>query len=303
MDVSVIMVSYNTRDMLRDALVSLRAKTSGVEYEVIVVDNGSEDGSVAMLRAEFPDVRVIESGGNIGFGRANNLGFEAARGEFCFLLNTDTLLVNNAVALLRDHMRSHPEVGACGANLCRRNLVPTFSYGRLPRRSDILYQFVPAFLGRSGRKKNYCQGGDPRPVGYVTGADMMVRAAVVREVGGFDPDFFMYAEEIELSCRITRAGWRIDVVPEARIIHFGGGAQPSEVALRRRQLSVYILYRKLYGKAYVGLFHLACQIRCSLRWLAATVTGRRAQMRRFSRQFSINRDAFRKYRNQLCTTR
>ncbi len=303
MDVSVIMVSYNTRDMLREALHSLVEHATGVEYEVIVVDNASEDGSVEMLRTEFPDVKVMQSGGNLGFGRANNLGFEVARGKYLFLLNTDTLLLGNAVALLRDHLDNHPEVGACGGNLCRKNGAPAFSYGRLPHRKDILYQFVPAFLGRSGAKKNYSRNDTPKPVGYVSGADMMVRTEVIQRVGGFDPDFFMYCEEVELACRIHRAGWRIDVVPQARIVHFGGGGQPSDMALRRRQVSLYILYRKLFGKTYVGLFHTATQIRCALRWLVGTLTGRRSQMYRFSKQFNINRDAFRKYRNQLCTTR
>lgn len=129
MDVSIIIVNYNTKQLLSDCLSSIKEKTFGIEYEVIVVDNDSTDGSQEMLRQDFQWVRLVESGENLGFGKANNLGMSVANGKYFFLLNSDTLLINNAVKHFFDYAESNSDFGALGAILFGSDNKPCHSYG------------------------------------------------------------------------------------------------------------------------------------------------------------------------------
>ena len=132
-DVSFIIVSYNTKELLLDCLNSLLQKTTAISYEVIVVDNDSQDGSIEMLADFGEDIRIVSLSENVGFGRANNEGIKVARGRNIFLLNPDTLLINNAVKVLSDFLDEHVQVAVCGGNLYMRSMSPTHSYMmRLP---------------------------------------------------------------------------------------------------------------------------------------------------------------------------
>jgi GT2 family glycosyltransferase len=242
MDVSVIIVNYHTRSLTAACIDSLFEKTEGLTFEVILVDNASTDGS----REHFgQDSRIhyVYQEENLGFGRANNVGIGLATGRYVFFLNSDTLLLNNAVKVLADFLDSHPRAGACGGNLFTQDLQPAPSFLRYrPSVYDELNQLLRDVPDRLlfGRNLDFNHTGRPMKVGYITGADLMVRREVLEKTGGFDPSFFMYYEETELCHRMTKRGWQIYSVPEAHIIHLGGASfQPNDEALLRRQQIKY----------------------------------------------------------------
>jgi GT2 family glycosyltransferase len=250
-DVSVIVVSYNTSALTRDTLRSVFEHTSGIDFEVIVVDNASQDGSAADIRAEFPRVRLLALTENLGFGRANNRGMEVARGRNLFLLNPDTLLHDNAVKTLSDWLDANPGCGVCGGNLIDEQGRPEHSFLRMlpgpAAQWNSLLGGLPSLV-RYGRNREYNHTRRPMDVGYITGADMMVRASVIAEVGGFDPDFFLYYEETELTARIRRAGYRVVSIPSVKITHLSRKSPIENEARSRRILQGWELYmRKVYG--------------------------------------------------------
>lgn len=223
--VSIIIVNYKTVPLILNCLESVSAKTDGISYEVIVVDNNSGDGFQQAIQAKYPDVKCLPLSENIGFGRANNEGLKIAKGRNIFFLNPDTLLLNNAVKILSDYLDAHPEVGVCGGNLYDEEMKPTHSYRMcLP---GIYWELNDLFHGlldkaRWGKNAQFNHTGRTENVGYITGADMMVRREVLAQVGSFSPKFFMYYEETELTFRIKKAGYAVVSVPEAEIQHLEG---------------------------------------------------------------------------------
>jgi GT2 family glycosyltransferase len=225
MKVSIIIVSYNTRALLKQCLLSVFKKIQEIRFEVIVIDNASHDGSPQMVQEEFPNVILIESPKNLGFGRANNLGAQYARGEYLFLLNPDTILLNNAAKILATFLDNNPKTGICGGNLFDADKKPALSYQMfLP---SILWELniflfaVPARL-RYGKNRYFNHTQHPKKVGYITGADLMIGRSLFNQLKGFDPDFFVYYEETELTFRVKKAGYEVYNVPQAEIIHFDG---------------------------------------------------------------------------------
>lgn len=260
-DVSIIIVSYNARDFLRECLYSLFEKTKSLPFEVIVVDNESSDGSVQMIQELFPQVNILNSGGNVGFGRANNIGIKEAKGRNIFLLNPDTILLNNAIKILSDFLDSHDEVAVCGGNLYNVDKEPTHSFLRyLPSVFGELDQLTGYKLSKWCYGKSFEFNHDNRPlhVGYITGADMMIKKIVLDEVGCFDPDFFMYFEETELTYRIRKAGYKIMSVPEACIVHLEGKSH----SLKESRERMFLTSRRLYYKKTLrcNLIFYMCQL-------------------------------------------
>lgn len=244
-EVSIIIVSYNTRDLLQACLSAVFENTQYISFEVLVVDNGSSDGSVEMMRCFFPDVRIFLSDENLGFGRANNVAIQQASGKNIFFLNPDTILLNNAVKVLSDFLETHPLVGICGGNLYTRELTPAHSYMMyLPSIYGELDQlFFYRFSSRRyGMNFEFNHTGQPISVGYITGADLMIRKEILDVVGGFDPDFFMYFEETELTWRVRHAGFQVMSVPEARIIHLEG----QSFILKEQRERLYLTSRRFY---------------------------------------------------------
>ncbi|MEI3420786.1 MAG: glycosyltransferase [Butyricimonas faecihominis] len=171
---------------MRECLYSLFKETRFLSFEVIVVDNESSDNSVEMIRGLFPQVYVLNSEGNVGFGRANNLGIEKARGRNVFLLNPDTILLNNAIKILSDFLDSHDEVAVCGGNLYNVDKEPTHSFLRyLPSVFGELDQLTGYKLAKwcYGKSIEFNHDNRPLHVGYITGADMMIKKIVLDEVG------------------------------------------------------------------------------------------------------------------------
>jgi GT2 family glycosyltransferase len=246
-EVSVVIVNYNTADLLEDCLESLFRLTKGVSYEAIVVDNASSDGSAARVRGRFPQVRLIESGENLGFGRANNLGAAAARGEYLFFLNSDTVLENDATSMLRDYVEAHPgSTGVVGAYLRNGAGLESNCYGIFPSYGSYLASRLLGFMDQS-RIEGTTEETERR-VDAVTGADMFMRASLFRKLGGFDPRFFMYFEETELQRRVRRLGLARVIVPGPRIVHREGGSVKAKMLTRlMSETSMYKYFMKTRG--------------------------------------------------------
>ncbi len=256
-DVSVVIVNYNTRDMLRDCIGSIKENTHDIDYEVIVVDNNSHDGSVEMLRKEFPDVMTIEAGVNLGFGRANNLGMSKAVGKYLFLLNSDTILLNNAIKIFYDQaqqlIKEGYRIGALGAVLLNRDRKTCHSYGNFITPSSELKELITKYLRFL---KDHNNTNPPRVEGslnvdYVTGADMFVSTEVFHITGGFDPDFFMYCEEVDWQKRMAQEGYDRFIVDGPEIVHLEGGSEKNGATFwSPGRLANLYSSRKIYRKKH-----------------------------------------------------
>ena len=244
MDVSVIIVNYNTRELTLGCINSLFAQTSGVEFEVIVVDNASTDGSVALFENDAR-IRFIQSDSNLGFGKANNLGYQYASGKYVFFLNSDTILVNNALKLFFDRMeRADAHVGCMGCLLEDDQHHAMHSYADFPSLGNLLFDACPYLFKLLGLKpmkmddpSRLTPGSDLHRVDYVTGADLFVRRSVMEACGGFDPAFFMYYEDPELQYRFTKAGYFSYIYDAPKIIHLEGQSTEAGQNKQKRRIS------------------------------------------------------------------
>ncbi|MGN7821876.1 glycosyltransferase family 2 protein [Chitinophaga sp. 22536] len=280
MDVSIIIVNYNTATLLKACLESIYSTLSGIEYEVIVVDNDSRDNSREMVRAGFPQVVLIESGDNIGFGRANNLGSKAAQGKYLFFLNSDTLCMNNAVKILADYMDADERIAIAGGNLYTADHKPAISFcQQMPGLTSDIDYLLGGMISKLKFGKNIIYNYSEAPLqieGYISGADMMIRKAVFDEVGGFDPEFFMYYEETELTWRVRKKGYKIVSVPAAKIIHLEGGSeQMKERTALRSFKSKYIFFRKTNKKGAIQISRFLFMLQAYQRIGIFTLTGRK----------------------------
>ncbi len=228
MDVSVIIVNYNTKDLIINCIKSIYDKTKDINFEIIVSDNNSEDNSIEEINKLFPNVITIKNQKNLGFGLANNEGFKIAKGKYMFCLNSDTILVNNAVKILFDFMENTPESGAVGGNLFDKNMnyIHSFGYGDdikslLLRKTPLKFFFFSEYKKIKSYEKNIDRT-KIQEVNHITGADLMIRKSIIDKLGGFSDRFFLYFEETELEMRIKRAGYKIYFVPDSKIIHLEG---------------------------------------------------------------------------------
>lgn len=255
MDVSIIIVNYKTVPLIINCVHSILEYVRDIEYEVIVVDNHSEDGFQERLRAEFGDgVVCLPLSENIGFGRANNEGFKIAKGRNLFCLNPDTLLLNNAVKILSDYLDGHPGVGACGGNLFDESMRPMHSFSRtFPSFWSELDGLFFNVIGRLAYSDStmFNHTGTVLDVAYITGADLMMKREVLDITGGFSPDFFMYFEETDLCRRIKNHRLSIVSVPEAKIQHLEGKSF-SEQKINVRRMEVFEKGRLIYYRRNVS---------------------------------------------------
>lgn len=252
MDVSIVIVSWNTCDILRNCLESVYSETKDVHFEVIVVDNGSTDDSVAMVKQDFPQVVLIENQENRGFAAANNQGMAIAKGRYVLLLNSDTVVLGNAVIKTVVFSDSHPKAGIVGCQVLNPDkfLQPTCfmfpSVLNMFLSSSYLYKLFPRtkFFGRE--LMSWWNRDDVREVDAVTGCFMMVRREAIEQVGLMDEQFFMYGEETDWCYRFKKAGWEIMFTPEPQIIHLGGASSKSvraEMILQTRA-SILLFFKK-----------------------------------------------------------
>lgn len=280
-DVSIIIVNYNTSALVNDAVASVIEKTSGINYEIIIVDNATENLSERITAASRGNVKLLQLDENVGFGRANNAGLELAEGRNILFLNPDTVLLNNAVAILSRYLDENPGCGACGGNLYDADMCPTFSFSRVyPTVTSLV---ATTFVGRRYNQwkskgiVDFNNTGKPLEVAYIIGADLMMRRSDIDRFGAFSPDFFMYYEEIELCHRIHKAGYKVMSVPEAEIQHLEGkaGAMGTrKAAMHYRSSQTY--FRKTLSPAEFRRYRRALRFVISARLLAGKLLGRKS---------------------------
>ena len=262
MDVSIIIVNYNTREMTAECIESVFRMTVGIEFEVILVDNASTDGSKEYFEQDSR-ITYIYNEENVGFGRANNKGYGYASGKYIFLLNSDTLLLNNAVKLFFDFAeRMDSNIACLGCSLVDHNNQPMHSYGFFPtlRRHilNIIVNYIPGFSIPVGIVPD--DAPDSFPVEYITGADLFIRRNVIERCGFFDPAFFMYYEETDLQKRYAEQGFHSILIHTPQIMHIH--LKVRKRALRPLLLPIegsYIYYRKHFHRCkyyLVRLFYL-----------------------------------------------
>ena len=262
MDVSVIIVNYNTHVLLKNIVESLYEKTINVSFELIIVDNNSKIRPSDYLTSYDNGIVFIDLDENLGFGRANNEGLKVANGRNILFLNPDTILINNAIKILSDYLDSNEKVGACGGNLYDEEMSPTHSYQRmfpsvLTELADFvcpIFQKMPFLLN-----KEYNFSEKPIKVAYITGADLMVKKQVIDSVGGFNPNFFMYYEETELCWRIHLKHYDIISVPFAQIQHLEckrfKDKQMNEKRISFMENGRFIFYSSCYSSFYLKLVY------------------------------------------------
>ncbi len=225
-DVSIVIVNWNTRDLLRECLASVLEQTT-LSKEIFVVDNGSSDGSADMVGTEFPAAYVIANTENLGFARANNQAIAKAQGRYVLLLNTDTVVQDRAIDRTVEFADQHLDAGVIGPRLIN----PDGSLQSSCRNYPWLVNSIIVFLGRihllpygfiTARIYRLWKHDQTRDVDWIIGACLLVRREVIRQVGSLDQDFFFYSEDMDWCYRIKKAGWRILFYPDASITHFGG---------------------------------------------------------------------------------
>ncbi len=272
---TVIIVSWRVCDLLRDCLASLFRETDLGDgaLDVIVVDNASGDGTIEMVRSEFPSVRLIASGENLGFGRANTLAFEETTAPFVLLLNPDTLIRDRAVERLLAHLRARPDVAAAGCRLCNGDgSLQRWTGGRFPTLGSVAAHYLcPASLlawfGRDSSVYLTRDVAEDIDVDWVTGACLMLRRERVPPPL-FDPIYWMYGEDIDLCYRIRAAGGRVIYTPIATVTHFQGASmkqQSGEVLLTSLK-GMRTFYAHRTGRLGTHLFDILTVTGFALRW-------------------------------------
>ena len=229
MKTAVVILNYNTKDYLRKFLPGLILSCEGLDAEVWVADNASADGSVEMLKAEFPEVPLIVLESNFGFTGGYNRALSMIEADYYLLINSDIEVPPGWLAPLVEWMDSHPECGACGPKLISYYNRDTFEYAGAA--GGLLDSFgYPFCRGRILQKveKDHGQYDTPANVLWVSGACLMVRSALWRELGGLDDRFFAHMEEIDFCWRLQLRGWKVTVVPQSFVYHIGGGTLSNE---------------------------------------------------------------------------
>jgi len=276
MSLSIIIVSWNTRNLLAHCLKSIIYHPSSIVY---VVDNASSDGSVAMVRDRFPQVRLIESHKNLGFAGGNNLGIHTSKGDYVFLLNPDSVVKAGAIEQLTWFMTVHPECGVAGAKLLNVDGSLQISCAPFPTlfrefwrlfHLDKLYPLSQYPLSKWGTDT-------PQTVDSVQGAAILLRREALAQVGLLDEDYFMYSEEVDLCQRIKQAGWEIYWVPEAEVLHYGG--KSTEQVACEMFLELYrskvLYFRKRHGVLQAMVYKLIVFLASLPRVMLAPFPGKR----------------------------
>lgn len=246
-DMSVALVCWNNKAYLKPCLDSLFGANLRHTFDVVVVDNGSTDGSQAMLRECFPQVQIIQNAGNVGLARASNQGIEATSGRYVLLLNNDTLVDGRSLDAMADYLDEHDSVGAAGGRLLNPDQSFQAGYAKFSTLGEEL--LIATRLGEL-LWEGYPSNGDAdqvKQVGWMSSACLLLRRSALDEVGLLDEGYFIYGDEADLQYRLHKAGWGVCYLPYATTIHYGGRSMDR---WRRRKM-VYrgkmLFYKKNYG--------------------------------------------------------
>lgn len=262
---SVILVNWNTRQLLERCLESVYASVAGLrDLELLVVDNGSRDGSSEMVASRFPQAILLANPENAGFARANNLAISRATGDYLLVLNPDTEIVGTAIAEMLRFAEEHPEVAVVGPQLLNPDGTIQSSRRRFPTaataflESTVLQRWMP---GHPALRRFYVLDRDDlqtQEVDWVVGAAFLVRTAAVQQVGLMDEGYFMYSEELDWCRRFVAAGWKVFYHPAARLIHYGGRSSDQDLFHRhtRFQHSKGRYFERYHGRGFAQLLRV-----------------------------------------------
>lgn len=266
MDLSVIIISYKEKDLLRKCLRSVLASKTSFLFEVIVIDSASLDGTVEMVRAEFPNVKLLDNQINLGFSKGNNVAIKQATGRLILLLNADTEINPETLDLSVKYMDEHPQVGAMGCKV----LLPSGKLDPSARRKfpNPLNSFYRLFgLKRLSDYNIEAPIDQEMEVDAIMGAYFMTRKSVIDQVGVLDEDFFMYGEDLDWCWRIKDAGFKIMYYPAAQITHFKYGASQTVPfrTINWSHAAMKIFYQKHYAKDHNPIFNQLVYLGINLR--------------------------------------
>lgn len=274
-DVSVLIVNYNTRELLDQCLASLYRHATNLNIEVMVADNASSDSSCQMVRIRYPAVHLIALPDNEGFARATNRLMQESTGRYVLLLNPDTVVLDRAVEHMVAFLDSNPRIGACGCRLFyadgrqQRNGFPMptvlsglFDYSPVTERLPHLVKWwLPDWPDRPDTT---------RPVGFISGACMLISRHCVQEIGPLDETFFLYGEDVDWCRRMWRCGWEVWYLAEGEVVHLLGASQSSSARRRLGELRGRLQYlRKWHGRPYVMAYLMLVRL-CMVYRLAKT---------------------------------
>ncbi|MDX1934292.1 MAG: glycosyltransferase family 2 protein [Capsulimonadales bacterium] len=276
---AVIVVSWNTRPLLENCLRSLFAGNVDGGTEVFVVDNASGDGSAAMVRTFFPDVRLLQTGENLGFARANNRALRQADARYCLLLNPDTIVPAGTLRQLVEVAEASPRVAACGPLLLNEDGSPQFCWARFPGaafewsgRHDLSQSPYPLVDFADPERRSRMK---PFVADWVGGACLLVRSSALRQVGLLDEGYFMYTEETDWCYRFRAAGYETLCVPSVTVTHLGGGS--SRLVPERTRDRMYRSRLRFYRKWYGPIGSLAPCLMATLRHRASLLRSGRSR--------------------------
>lgn len=250
--VSIVVVNWNTREYLKECLHSLRDQdVEGCAIEIIVVDNGSTDGSLEMLRDEFGYVSLLTEAENRGYGAACNAGIRAAAGGWVLILNSDTVLPAGALSGLCRSLQSAESAALCSPLLVTTSGEPQmFGFGREPALGTLLRRGGRRLLSSRVQDRDRQRDSSSREVDWVSGACLLARREVIIQAGLFDEDFFMYFEDVDLCRRVRQMGYQVLYCPSVQVLHYGGKSIEKNPAISREY---YHSLQKYYRKHYSAL--------------------------------------------------
>lgn len=309
-DVSILIVSFNTRAVLRECLESIERESPGLKVEISIVDNNSSDGSPEMIEQDFPQARLFRSPVNLGFGAANNAALEGCRGRYTVLLNSDAFLCPDSLRLAVKHMDENPKAGLGGGRLVGRDN----SWQPSARMFPGILSDLTVMTGLASRypksrlfgyfDRTWADQSLPSEVDWVPGAFSIIRSDLLHTIGFFDPAFFLYSEEVDLCRRIKAAGYQVCYWPDVTVIHIGGESSRQVKSLEMsstgaqlvlwRMRSTLLYYRKHHGaKAWIAKsMELALYRLTALRNSFSKDPRRMARAREYRKQALLMRQAW-----------
>lgn len=267
MDVSIIIVNYNTKDCTAQCIESIIKHTNEVSYEVIVVDNNSVDGSQEYIKAKFSEVILIENKENYGFGKANNIGAKVAKGKYLFLLNSDCIILENTIKVFFEYMESNISIASIGGNLIDSNCNLCPSHGKFPTIFSEFMNIGFYLIFKRYYLHNLAVGqtieeGCINDIDYISGADIFIRKSIYDYFNGFDEKYFLYYEETDLYYRMKKYGFVSKLLSSQNIIHIGGQslikAENNLIKFKLYNTSKMLYFRNncKYSLLWIKLFNI-----------------------------------------------
>lgn len=288
LDLSVIIVNYNSKKFLQNCLKSVFAETSGLNFEVFVVDNNSSDGSTEKVKKLFPKICLIQNSENVGFAKANNQAIAQSKGRYVLPLNPDTRILSNAISKLVRFMDMRPDAGAAGCKVLNPDGSLQYSIRNFPTFINqlsecfFLHRIFPRIGLFSEMVRNIKRYQQTQVVDWASGAVLIVRREAINQIGMLDENFFLYSEEEDWCYRAWQAGWKVYFYPKADIIHHSGEYNTNQELFTQLVKSRFLFFKKHKGGRAIifrWVTYLNLLIRTVLWYLAVFLRGKQAEQR------------------------